>query len=80
MSHCIFSDTNRATKWRRKDPWNPMTIWRAYVDSVMKGEFDLTRHYTDGEYVFARSFFYGAIDFSRISLQTACDNVIERPY
>lgn len=34
----LYVDSNRATRWRAAEAWNPIAVWQAYVNSVMKGD------------------------------------------
>ena len=60
----------KVTEWYSTTPWNPQELFKAYVQSITQGEFNITRQSqtTEGNYIMTRTraYFYGGVDFTKI--------------
>lgn len=60
--------------WYSITPWDPQTLFEAYVQSVTNGEFNITRQtqVIEGNQIITskRTYFYGGVDFTKIEMET----------
>ncbi|WP_157640925.1 hypothetical protein [Longispora albida] len=59
-------DKGDISRWASREQWTPRQVFDRYVESYTKGEFNITRQSTEGDYIYTRTFVYGGVDFSRI--------------
>ncbi|MGW0825333.1 hypothetical protein [Streptomyces sp. NPDC002845] len=66
--------------WATKTDWKPTDTFDQYVRSYTKGDYNLTRKVTKGNYVYTYHYFYGGVDLTSVPLRQVSDRSFDAEY
>jgi len=69
MSFTHLIDKGDVTAWPAREEWSPRAVFDRYVESFTKGEFNVSRQTRTGDYIETRTYVYGGVDWTQVSLQ-----------
>ncbi|MFF8280864.1 hypothetical protein ACF05T_33185 [Streptomyces lateritius] len=67
-------DKGDITPWQTESDWKPTDTFDQYVRSYTKGEFKVSKRTTSGDKIYVRTYSYGGVDLTRISLRKVSDD------
>jgi hypothetical protein len=59
-------DSGDIGRWTARRSWSPDDVFKRYVRSYIKGEFNITRQTRSGNVIETRTYIFGGVDFSSV--------------